>query len=92
LTFVAYGFAPSTTVHIDLSAGGYASNTTQVADAYGVTWSDAEVTRGWPATGTYTITVSDGSRTVTATTTLSATTITDRGPLTRRHQLLTVRR
>jgi hypothetical protein len=43
-------------------------------------------------TGTYTITVSDGSRTVTATTTLSATTTTDRGPLTRRHQLLTVRR
>jgi hypothetical protein len=43
-------------------------------------------------TGTYTITVSDGARTVTATTTLSATTITDRGPLTRRHQLLTVRR
>jgi hypothetical protein len=75
LTLVAYGFAPSTTVHIDISAAGYVpSDTTQVTDAYGAVRSYAAVANGWPATGTYTITVSDGSRTVTATTTLSATT------------------
>ena len=73
LTYVAYGFAPSTSVSVSLSAGGYTSNTSAVTDGFGVVWRYAAVSSGWPAAGTYTVTVSDGSRTVTATTTLSAT-------------------
>ena len=78
VTYTAYGFAPSTSVSATLAVAvtGYQPVTaTRVTDAFGVAFGYATVANGWPL-GAYTITVSDGARTVTATTVLSAAAMT----------------
>ncbi|HEY8808114.1 MAG TPA: hypothetical protein VIN70_11090 [Candidatus Limnocylindria bacterium] len=74
VTYVAYGFAPSASLTVTLSAAGYIPVTaTRVTDAFGVGFGYAAVTGGWPQTGTYSVSVSDGVRTVTSTTVLTNT-------------------
>jgi hypothetical protein len=70
VSITGYGFAPATTVTITISAGGSSNSATKVTDGFGVAQTYAPVSLGWPAAGSYTVTVSDGTRTVTATTTL----------------------
>jgi hypothetical protein len=71
VTYTAYGFAPSTSLNITISVAGYQSvSGTAVTDTFGVYWDWVTVAAGWPF-GTYTITVTDGARTVTSTTVLA---------------------
>ena len=72
VTYIAYGFAPSTSLNVTISVAGYQSVTiTGATDPFGVSWNSVTVANGWPL-GSYTITVTDGVRTVTSTTMLSA--------------------
>jgi hypothetical protein len=72
VTYTAYGFAPSTSLNITISVAGYQSvSGTAVTNPFGVYWDWVTVAAGWPL-GTYTITVTDGARTVTSTTVLSS--------------------
>jgi hypothetical protein len=68
----AYGFAPAASLSISITTNGYAQPVFMGAtDAFGTYWNYVTVAKGWPL-GAYTITVSDGVRTVTATTVLAA--------------------
>jgi len=72
VTFIAYGFAPATSLNVTIAVAGHETfTTTGVTDTFGAYWSYVTVASGWP-TGSYTITVTDGGRTVTSTTVLSA--------------------
>ena len=74
VSYVAYGFPPSTSlsVTITVAAAGYQPVTfTRVTDTFGVSSEFAAAANGWPP-GTYTVSVSDGVRTVTSTTVLVA--------------------
>ena len=72
VTFIAYGFAPSTSLDVTVTVAGYRTvTTTGVTDAFGAYWSFVTVAAGWPL-GSYTITVTDGARTVSSTTVLAA--------------------
>ena len=75
VTYIAYGFAPSTSVNVTITvavAGYQPVTVTRVTDTFGASWSYAAVANGWPASASYTITVSDGARTVSSSTVLSA--------------------
>lgn len=70
VTYVAYGFAPSTPLNVTVSASGFESvPAARVTDMFGVYMGFMSVASGWPY-GTYTVTVSDGVTTVTSTTVL----------------------
>jgi hypothetical protein len=70
VTYTAYGFAPSTSLNVMVSAPGYHSvPAPHVTDMFGAYTGFMSLANGWPL-GTYTVTVSDGVSTVTATTVL----------------------
>ncbi|HEY8808145.1 MAG TPA: hypothetical protein VIN70_11245, partial [Candidatus Limnocylindria bacterium] len=74
VTYVAYGFAPATTLTATVSAAGYVPFTsTRITNTFGVSFGYAPVANGWPSSGTYSVSVSDGVRTVTSTTVLTNT-------------------
>jgi hypothetical protein len=71
LSFTAYGFAPSSSLTVTVRTPGYVPATIPaVADTFGAYPNRVTVANGWPASGTYTVTVTDGTRTASATTTL----------------------
>lgn len=81
VTFTAYGFAPATLLNVSISTPGYQTVTTSVVtNTFGTYWDYLSVANGWPPLGNYTVTVSDGTRTVTSTTVLSAIVDETRGP------------
>jgi hypothetical protein len=66
VTYVAYGFAPFTTLNITVTASGYENvPAARVADMFGASTGFLSLSSGWPL-GDYTVTVSDGVRTVSA--------------------------
>jgi hypothetical protein len=73
LTYIAYGYAPSKALHLDITVAGYQTvTTTGVTDMFGTYWNFVTLAAGWPL-GTYTVTATDGTTTASATTVLSAT-------------------
>jgi hypothetical protein len=71
VSLTAYGFTPSTTLNVTIATPGYQpAAIVGVADTFGVYFDFVTVAHGWPSTGTYTITVTDGFRTTTAVTVL----------------------
>jgi hypothetical protein len=71
VSLTAYGFAPSSSLSVTIRTPGYVPATfPAVADTFGAYTTYVTVARGWPASGTYTVAVTDGSRTATAMTTL----------------------
>ena len=70
VTYTAYGFAPSTSLNVTITAPGVHSvPAPHVTDMFGAYTGFMSLAVGWPL-GTYTVTVSDGVSTVTATTVL----------------------
>jgi hypothetical protein len=68
VTYVAYGFAPSTPLNVTVTASGYENvPAARVTDMFGAYMGFMSVASGWPF-GQYTVTVSDGVTTATATT------------------------
>jgi hypothetical protein len=70
VTYTAYGFAPSTPLNVTVTASGFQNvPATRATDMFGAYTSFMTIAAGWPF-GSYTVTVSDGVTTVTATTVL----------------------
>jgi hypothetical protein len=70
VTYTAYGFAASTGLDVTITAPGYHSvPAPHVTDMFGAYTGFMSRAAGWPL-GTYVVTVSDGTTTVTATTIL----------------------
>ena len=70
VSYTAYGFAPSRSLDVTVTASGYHSvPAPHVTDMFGAYTGFMSLAAGWPL-GTYTVTVSDGVSTVTATTVL----------------------
>jgi hypothetical protein len=71
VSFTAYGFAPSSSLSVTVRTPGYVPATMQaVANTFGAYTTYVTVANGWPASGTYTVTVTDGTRSATAMTVL----------------------
>ena len=70
VSYTAYGFAPSTPLNVMVTASGFHSvPAPHVTDMFGAYSAYMSLAAGWPL-GTYTVTVSDGVTTATATTIL----------------------
>jgi hypothetical protein len=70
VTFTAYGFAPFVSLSVTITAPGHHSlPAPRVTDMFGAYSSFMSLESGWPL-GEYTVTVSDGTQTVTGTTLL----------------------
>jgi len=70
VTYTAYGFAPATSLNVTITApGAHSVPAPHVTDMFGAYTGFMSLAAGWPL-GTYTVSVSDGVSTVTATTIL----------------------
>jgi hypothetical protein len=70
VTYTAYGFAPTTSLDVTITASGFHSvPAPHVTDTFGAYTGFMSLAAGWPL-GTYMVTVSDGVTTVTSTTVL----------------------